>query len=408
MKAKAYPLDLSALAYPMMRTKRSESNYRFSAEIEGGVDPRLLTQSLCEVLPRYPVFRTRVAASFFWHELVENNAPLLVKQDDRQPLRPLRKEDTNGYPFRLAYKREEVVLEVFHAVTDANVAALFFADLLTHYVEIKEGTIESELPDRDLTVEDAFLACGRKKKLRELSLKSYNGESVYALGKRGKYREYPELLSISLPLEEVKAAAKAHGVTLTEYVAAAYLCAITEGEPLPLKQSLCLFIPVDLRRFFKSKTMQNFVAFERIFVPKGESDLSFEHLLELVHDEFKAKITAENMQSHVDDVRRALTLPIVKYTPLFIKQPLFKLVKCLLNKVRQTAILSNVGRVELPARAMKAVKNVKFYLNNGKNAPINLAVNTYNGIFNVNVTNGLEGREIPDRLFAILTRQGRK
>lgn len=408
MKAKRYPLDLSALAYPMMRTKRTESNYRFSAEMRTEVDPHILIESLCEVLPRYPVFRTRVAASFFWHELKENHAPLLVKEDDMPPLRPLRKEDTNGYPFRLAYKGEQVVLEVFHAVTDANVASLFFADILTRYTEIKEGIGESELPERALNVEDAFLLCGKKKKLCELSLKSYNGDSVYALGKRGKYREYPELLSLELPLDEVKAAAKKCGVTITEYVAAAYLSAITQGEPLPLKKAVCLFIPIDLRRYFKTQTMQNFVAFERIFLPKGESDLSFERVLSIVHEEFSSKITAQNMQSHVDDVRRALTLPIVKYTPLFIKQPLFKLVKCLLNKVRQTAILSNVGRIELPERAMKYIKNVKFFLNNGKNAPVNLAVNTFGDTLNINVTNGLEEPDIPNRLFATLTSQGKK
>ena len=154
--------------------------------------------------------------------------------------------------------------------------------------------------------------------------------------------------------------------------------------------------------------MQNFVCFERIYLPKGESDISFPHLLSIVRKEFADKITADNMKSHLDDVRRALTLPIVKYTPLFIKQPIFKFVKCVMNKVRQTTILSNVGTIEVPPRAKKYVKNVKFFLNIGKNAPINLAVSTFDGIVNVNVTNGLTGREIPDRLFSLLSAQGKK
>ena len=129
MKGIIYPLDLSALAYPMMRTRRSESNYRFTAELTCEVDPRALTESLSDVLSRYPVFKTRVAPSFFWHVLRENDLPLIVKTDDAPPLHPLRKEDTNGYPFRLAYTGKEIVLEVFHAVTDANISSLFFSDL---------------------------------------------------------------------------------------------------------------------------------------------------------------------------------------------------------------------------------------------------------------------------------------
>ncbi|MBO7390157.1 MAG: hypothetical protein J6U39_01815, partial [Clostridia bacterium] len=128
----------------------------------------------------------------------------------------------------------------------------------------------------------------------------------------------------------------------------------------------------------------------------------------LVHDQFASKITEENMRSHVNDVRRALTLPVVKYTPLFLKQPIFKFVKCLMNKVRQTAILSNIGKISLPERAKEIIKNVRFYLNIGKNAPINLAVVTYNGVCRLDVTNGMEGRDLPDRFFSLVRSHGKK
>ena len=400
----SYPLDLSALSYPMMRTKRSESNFRFVAELTESVDPTLLTRSLSEVLNEYPIFKTKVVPSFFWHVLRTHDAPLVVKEDDRPPLLPLRKEDTGGYPFRLAYLDKNVVLEVFHAVTDGDIAALFFSDLLTRYAEIRAGE-DHVAPRRDLAVRDAFLQHGRKKRLRDVSLRKYNGESVCSLGEGRTYRDAPETLSLEMPLSEIRAAAASYGATITEYVAACYVAAILDR---PVKKPICLFLPVDLRRFFPTDTMQNFVCFERIRFNPEESDRSFEHILSVVKGEFREKITAENMRERVDDVRRTLTLPIVKYTPLFIKQPLFKLVKCLLNKVRQTAILSNVGTVTLPPVARSLVRNVKFYLNIGKNAPVNLAVVTYDGICNIDVTNGLTDRSLPDRLFARLTAHGKK
>lgn len=386
----------------MMRTRKTQSNFHFSAELADTVDPDILKQSLVETLARYPVFKTRVAPSFFWHVFKENDAPLLVKENELPPLLPFKKADTNRYPFRLAYKGREIVLEVFHAVTDGNVGALFMTDLLTRYAEIKKGMQTSLLPERNLVWEDAFLRYGKKKKLRDVSLKRYNGESVYALGKQGKYRPYPELLCQEIPLHELKAAAKRFDVTVTEFVAACYVLAALEKEPLPLKKPLCLFIPVDLRRFFPTDTMQNFVCFERIYLKKGESDLSFSHVLGVVKGQFAAKITKENMQEHLDDVVRCFTLPVLKYLPLFVKQPCFKLAKALMNKVRQTAILSNVGAFCLPEIATSVVKNVRFFLNVGKNAPINLAISTYNDICNVTVTNGLEGDEIPARFFKLL------
>ena len=64
-----YPLDLSALAYPLMRTRKTQSNFHFSIELTSPVDPDILTKSLSETLSRYPVLQTRVAPSFFWHVL---------------------------------------------------------------------------------------------------------------------------------------------------------------------------------------------------------------------------------------------------------------------------------------------------------------------------------------------------
>ena len=407
MKRQSFPLDLSALAYPMMQSKRTQSNFRFSARLFESVDPELLERSLSEILPDYPNLQTEIVPSFFWHKFVKNEAPLLVKEDDRPPLSPLRREDTNGYPFRLAYSGDEIILEVFHAATDGNIGALFLSDLLTRYVELKQGLTPTHA-NRPLVLGDAFIANAKKKRLRKVSIGNYNGTSAIALGKRGNYLSAPELLSCEIEIPALKASAKSWGATVTEYVAACYIAAILEKEPQPLKKPLCLFVPVDLRRFFPSDTLQNFVCFERITLKKGESDLSFQRILSLVHEQFAAKITAENMQRHVDDVKLCFTLPFVKYLPLFIKKPCFKFFKKIINKVRQTAILSNIGSVTLPPETTKAVRDIRFFLNIGRNTPLNVAVVSYGGVCRVNMTCGLKETAIPARFFDLLQNQGKK
>lgn len=407
MKRASFPLDLSALAYPMMQSKRTQSNFRFSARLIEPVDPLILEQSLSEVIPFYPNLETRIAPSFFWHKFVKNDAPLLVKEDSRPPLTPLRKEDTNGYPFRLAYQGDKIILEVFHAATDGDIGALFFSDILTRYAEIRENREKSDL-NRNLVLSDAFRLNAKKKSLFDISLGAYNGTSVHALGKKGNYLPYPTLLSCEIAIPELKAAAKGWGATVTEYVAACYIRAILEKRTAPLKKSICLFVPVNLRRFFPSNTLQNFVCFERIVLKKGESDFSFERILSLVHEEFATKITKESMQAHVDDINRCFTLPWVKGIPLFIKKPCFKFVKWLMDKVRQTAILSNIGSLPLPEKTAAFVKDVKFFLNVGKNTPLNVAVVSYNGVCHIDITCGLKESTLPERFFRILQTQGKK
>ena len=376
--------------------------------MDAPVDSSTLQLALENVAPNYPNLNAKIVAGFFWHKYKKNDAPLVVKEDERPPLTPFRKEDANGYPFRLAYKGHEIILEVFHAATDGDVGALFLADLLTRYVEIKEGSLQKRDLDRGLVPEDAFLQNARKKSLFDVSIRNYNGTGSVALGKAGNYRPYPILLSEKIPVAELKASAKSWGATITEYIAACYVTAISQDLELPLRKPINLFVPVNLRRFFPSKTLFNFVCFERVTLPKGESDLSFARVLELVHKQFEEKITQENMQRRVDDVKLCFTLPFVKYLPLFIKKPCFKIIRKITDKVRQTAILSNLGSVTLPESTAAHVVEIQLYLNIGKNTPLNCAVISFNGDCTINMTCGLKETEIPARFFALLKNQGRK
>ncbi len=407
MKKRTFPLDLSARAYPMMKSRHTQSNFRFSATLAEKVDPTALKQALSDVLAFYPNFRAKIVPSFFWHKFKQNDAPLIVKEDDRPPLLPLRKKDTNGYPFRLAYLENEIILEVFHAITDGDIGALFLSDLLTRYAEIVRD-LPAHSFDRGLRLEDAFIKHGRKTSFFKASLGKYNGKSAIALGKRDNYLPTATLLSQEISISDLKAAAKANDATVTEYVAACYIAAILQGEKLPLKKPLCLFVPVNLRRFFASETLQNFVCFERITLEKGETDVSFAHILSTVRTQFREKITQENMQKRVDDVKLCFTLPIARCLPLFIKKPCFKFVKWILDKVRQTAILSNVGSLSLPPETAEIVKDVKFFLNIGKNTPLNVAVLSYGNVCHVDLTCGLKSSEIPARFFSLLNSQGKK
>jgi len=409
MKRISYPLDLSALAYPMMQSKRTQSNFRFSARLTEAVDPTCLLQALEQTITGYPNLKTKIVPSFFWHKFSENDAPLLVKEDDRPPLAPLRREDTNGYPFRLAYKGNEIILEIFHAATDGNVGALFLSDLLTCYAYSKmQYKSCPTLCGRALRLEDAFIANAKKKRLRDVALGNYNGKGAVGLGKVGNYRAEPILLTKEIPVSSLKAAAKSYGATVTEYLSACYIATILEKQPLPLKKELCLFVPVNLRRFFPSETLQNFVCFERITLPKGTANLSFENIVSIVHEQFENKITQENMQRHIDDVKLCFTLPLAKYLPLFIKKPCFKFIKKIMDKVRQTAIFSNIGSFALDPAAKPLVEDVKLFLNIGKNTPLNVAIVTYDDVCRVNITCGLKESDIPERFFRLLSDQGRK
>ena len=301
----------------------------------------------------------------------------------------------------MTYIGDEIVLEVFHALTDGNIGGLFFADILTKYVALQEGT-DILLPERNFSVEDPFRAFGKKIPFRDLSVKKYNGKSVVALGGKGNYDRYPRLISTEIDLSYIKQKAADADATLTEYVTAAYLAAIFLTQDIPLNKPLSLFIPINLRRFFPTNSLRNFVCFERITLTKGSGERTFSELLDEVKKQFCEKITLDAMQRNVNDLVTCMSLPIPKYVPLFLKSPCFRLVKKVMNKVRQTAILSNVGAITLPPEAEKHVREIRFFLNVNQNAPLNLAVLSYAGKCILNITCKLTHTEIPEIFFSIL------
>ena len=401
MKHVYYPLDLSALAYPMMRSRRTQSNFRYSATLTSPVRPDILSEAARDVLPFYPNFKSKIKTGVFWNKLQAIDVPVPIKEDCTAPLLPLKKEDTNGYPFRIAYAGNEIVLEVFHAITDGNIGAFFLSDLLTRYAEKLAHMPPTDLA-RGLALGDAFMEYGKKKSFRDIPLRSYNGKSVIALGKKNNFSDVPRLISEEIDLPHLKSKAKEADVTITEYIAACYICAILEDYEAPLKKPLSLFVPVNLRRFFPSNTLQNFVCFERINIEKGAMDLSFPAILSSVKAQFRSKLTTDGMQRRVDDIRKCFRLPVVRFLPLAIKRPAFKLVKKMLDKVRQTAILSNVGTIKLSPTAENIVKDVRFFLNISHNTPLNVAVVSYGGHCRVDMTCGLRNTEIPTRFFSLL------
>ena len=62
-------------------------------------------------------------------------------------------------------------------------------------------------------------------------------------------------------------------MTVTEYLTAVLILGVIRSEEAPIDRPVTVFVPVNLRRFFPSRTMRNFVIQTEIkFYPEGEND----------------------------------------------------------------------------------------------------------------------------------------
>ena len=87
------------------------------------------------------------------------------------------------------------------------------------------------------------------------------------------------LITATVSTDELKAAAKGMGATLTEYLAGVYLFSFfntyLKGANAK-KKNVCILIPVDMRKKYESESLRNFSLFVR--VQREYTAVSYTHL----------------------------------------------------------------------------------------------------------------------------------
>ena len=129
-------LDTAAIIFPSVASDRLAHLFRLSVRLDAPVRPAVLTEALHAVLPRFPSFRFRLKAGFFWYSLVEDDALPGVFPESTSPCLPF----GNAAPalIRVRWFGRRPAVEYSHALTD-GVAALTFQKALTAEYLSREG-----------------------------------------------------------------------------------------------------------------------------------------------------------------------------------------------------------------------------------------------------------------------------
>ncbi len=95
------------------------------------------------------------------------------------------------------------------------------------------------------------------------------------------------------------------------------------GNGMKLKNPIKICVPVNLKRYFSSKTISNFFSYitvsanQEIMLENGI--LSFDKILSFVKNDFKIKLTQEEIQKTMSANVRLGTNPFIKSIPLVLK-----------------------------------------------------------------------------------------
>ena len=261
-----YQLDLSAIVYPTLQRRDFSSVYRLSVVLKEEIQPEVLQKALDRTLPRFPTYKVAMRKGLFWRYLEPNNRPgPFVQRDVKNPCQPMYFKANNRYLIRVYYFRNRIALEAHHSLGDGTGGMYLLLTMTAVYLRLLGHTeiensgfvmdIEEEPAEGEL--EDAYKRYANAK-VRPPRLQ----EKAYRV--RGTAEPFYTLNIIDgiMSVKEVMQVAKGYGATVTEYLNAVLLYALLEKQKDERERKLRpvkIAMPVNLRRFFPSITLRNFI-----------------------------------------------------------------------------------------------------------------------------------------------------
>lgn len=407
-----YRLDNAGVLYSALKKEKYAPVYRFSAVMTEPVDPEALQRAVDRTLPRFPCFRVRIRKGVFWCYFEPNEKPgPFVRPDIANPCQPIREKGDNDWLIRFYYYEHRISFEAFHAISDGAGALKFFRTLLAEYLRQRGVSIppdpsilDVEESPRPEELEDAYSRYAGKKVLRGgLQKRAYSNESE-------PERFYTLNVTMGLmSVARVKAQAKAHGVSITEYLTAVLLLSLLEkqAEEKPRRlRPVALAIPVDLRSWFPSETLRNFILTLRPCVDPNLGDYSLEEIIQYVHNYVRLHLNRQEMRAILTGNVQFTKNHLLQIVPLFLKKPIMAFSYELVGVRPYTATYTNPGPFRVPDSMVPHIERMEVVLGQATRPSPHCASISYGDTLEVTFAGTGVSSDTERRFFTHLVRAG--
>lgn len=312
-------------------------------------------------------------------------------EENSFPLTRMSKKEISTCAFRVLVYKKRIAVELFHSLTDGTGALIFLKTLTAEYIQQKYGipiTAERgvlprlEDPDSE-ELEDSFQKySGKVNASRRESNAWHLSGTVETAG-------FLNLTCFKLPVKEAVDKAHEYGVTLTAFLTAVMMSALSDlqkkkvANPKRLKPVKVL-VPVNLRNIFKSRTMRNFAYFTTPEIDPRLGEYSFRDICMAVHHRMGLDINPQVMSSKIATNVNSEKAFIVKVMPLFLKNLVMKAVFDAVGEKKSCITLSNLGRVTVPDEMAPYIDRFDFILGVQATAPNNCGVVSWGDTLYIN------------------------
>ncbi len=373
-----FTIDNAGKLFPIVTESYRSSYFRMAVTLKELIDPVILQQAAIQTLTRFPNFNTRLKRGFFWNYLETQNKPFKVKVEPNLFGSQSNPYDHRKHLIEIYFHRNRIAIEVFHAITDGRGGIEFLKTLTLAYLKLKQLPVTSEgvIFDPLDQVTESELEDSFAKKILPGKSEFLPTKKAYHI--RGTYFQYlgHYLTHLEFSSASLLALARKKNTTITTVIASVLtyiLIARQKAEHPKVSKPIILSIPVDMRKYFPSNTMKNFVMTINIGKIYPE-DSSFDDILTYIHAQLIQGQTAEKLAPQIRANMKAETMLFIRFVPLFIKN---LIVRYVFNRVGEPALsltISNLGKVTMPASTVPYIDHFEFMLCSTHVMPINLGI----------------------------------
>lgn len=407
-----YKLDLSAIVYPTLQRRDFSSVYRLSVVLKEAIDPELLQQALDMTLPRFPTYKVAIRKGLFWRYLEPNNRPgPYVREDIKNPCMPMPFKGNTRYLIRVYYYDNRIALEAHHCLGDGTGGMCLLQTLTATYLGLLGHAVKPEGFVLDITeepdpeeLEDAYMRYAHAQVCPPRP-----AEKTYRV--RGTKEPFYTLNIIDgiMSVREVMAVAKQYNASITEYLNSVLLYALLQKQSNDFHirlRPVRIAMPVNLRRFFPSKTLRNFITMVYPFVDPRLGDYTFEEIVEHVRNYMRYYINRNMLRGDITTNAATQRNPVIRVVPLFIKDFVVRTFYTKVQDKNSSAGLTNMGALHVPADMKPYIERFDIYMGQPFSSRTNCAVISFDDILTINFASSIVEADVERCFFRKLVQDG--
>ena len=410
-------LDNSAKIFPISTGKKYSNVFRLSAVLKEKINPEILEKAVKIALEKYKSFKVRLKDGFFWNYLEHNTKEPIIEQENEYPCKYIDPKTNNGYLFKVTYYDKKINIDIFHTLTDGNNGSVFFREIVYSYLEMSHPEDFKEEQRRyrkaEYTIEDSYIKNYDKKVKDKHSLKK-----AYCL--KGRKISLGAISAIHeiIDLDILKKETKKQECTVTQYLTAVLVYCIYKAnfqknnkKNAILKKPIKICVPVNLKRYFSSKTINNFFSYITVEANTKEliknKELDFDKILTIVKKEFKEKLTEKEIQKTMSSNVKLGINPFIKTIPLILKKPIVRISYKEIRKYT-TMTFSNIGRIVIIRKYQKYIEHFLMLMSPDPVEKIKCSACSFENEIVFTFTSILNNCNIEKEFYEFLTKKGIK